>query len=238
MSKRLRNLCYLFLEIGISSWGLNPSYYRKWVQPNLERCKVKRSLIFVLCLCSFIAVSHAEETIFVVSYSGDVKIMLPGSEVPAEKVPGMILGEGARVVTGEESSIEISFGRTKNSLVKIKEKSNVLMYPFDGSKVYLENGEVTVLLKDMRKDDTFSVSTPSAVCGARGTGWDVKSDADATEVSVFEGKVFVRGVNEDGTVKEAEYWVDEGYRRKIVKLEHPGEMVALTISEREEIEWN
>jgi len=186
---------------------------------------------------SFTAV-FAGEAVIVVSYAGEIGITPPDSDEPVANTPGMILSENTVIITGEESHIDITFGRVKNNMIRIKDNSKVIIEPVNGNKVSLEKGQVTVLLKDVKKGETFLVNTPGAVCGTRGTGWNVKTDGDVTSVAVFEGRVFTRGINSDGSVMEAEYWVDEGYKRRIKKLEHPGEMIGLTQAEREEIRWN
>ncbi|MBU1084392.1 MAG: FecR family protein, partial [Candidatus Omnitrophica bacterium] len=178
---------------------------------------MKKELIFLICAVSVLIggmpAFTLDETVMVSSYAGSVDIVLPGSESPAEKSPGMILAKATNITTGEEAHIDIAFGRAKTNMARIGENSYVVLGPGRGEGLELTSGEVKVVLKDIKKGETFLVRTPSAVCGARGTGWQVKASGDTTAIAVFEGRVFVRGVNGDGSVREEEFWIDEGYRR-------------------------
>ena len=44
----------------------------------------------------------------------------------------------------------------------------------------------------------------------------------------FEGKVFTRGINRDGSVMEDDFWVKEGYERTIKKFGKPGKMTKMS----------
>ncbi|MFH1836551.1 MAG: FecR family protein [Candidatus Omnitrophota bacterium] len=204
---------------------------------------MKRALVPAACIfyavVMMIGIAQAEETVMVVSYAGDVETIFPGQVEPSEHVPGTLLAYGTRIITGEESHIEITFGRSKGNIIKVKADSEVIIMPSYGDgKADIKNGEMTVLLKEIEKGDTFMITSPAAVCWARGTGWNIKTDGEITHVAVFEGRVFVRGIKDDNTVMEGEYLIDEGYQRKIKRLEQPGEMVGLTRLEKEKIKWN
>ena len=56
------------------------------------------------------------------------------------------------------------------------------------------------------------------------SGWGASSDGARTNVVVFDNKVLICGVDEDGQVKDKKYWIEEGYQRKTLKFEDPGEM--------------
>jgi hypothetical protein len=43
----------------------------------------------------------------------------------------------------------------------------------------------------LKREKSFEVRVPGAVCGARGTGWVNTVDGDLTSVEVFQGEVYV-----------------------------------------------
>jgi hypothetical protein len=91
-------------------------------------------------------------------------------------------------------------------------------------KIELVDGEIFALLQNLEPGEVFRVRTPCATCGARGTGWRTATTGKATEVSVFEDQVFVRGIKKDGTAMEDQYTVKEGYETKIKKFDKPQKM--------------
>ncbi|MDP8299659.1 MAG: FecR domain-containing protein [Candidatus Tantalella remota] len=170
------------------------------------------------------AICAAEQTVFVVSYAGEVKLVSAEKEEAVTCVPGMVLTEGTRIITGEESYIMLAFDRSKNNLVKVKENSEVILKLGDEDTIELIDGKMFTLLRDLDKSQTFRIRTPDAVCGARGTGWGVTAGGRTTSVAVFDKKVFVTGINKDGSVKESEVWVEAGYQRSVKRYSLPGEI--------------
>jgi hypothetical protein len=193
---------------------------------------MKKILILLLSVVLVIwmgtIVPAAEEPVMIISYAGDVKVLPAGTLSPVACSPGMLLSKGTRVITGEESYVEIAFNRLKSNVIKVRENSMV-MIKLDGvDRFGLDSGEVFTLIRDLSKDGIFQMRTPCAVCGTYGTGWSTKADKDLTTVAVFKGRVFVRGIKKDGSVMEKEFWIEEGFQREIKKFECPGELERLS----------
>ncbi len=177
---------------------------------------------YVFLICSIACCSI--ESPVIISYAGDVKVFPSGKTDAILCKPGMVINEGTVIVTGEESYLEIAFDKGKKNIVKIKENSEVVI-KLDGSeKIELIDGKVFAFLKEIKKGETFRIKTPSAVCGARGTGWMTYHSGLFTEVAVFDSSVFVRGLNKDGSVMEEEFWVETGFERKTERFKSPGEV--------------
>ena len=193
---------------------------------------MKKFLIFTLCVmfmgCMVSAAQALEEAVRVVSCAGDVKVTPSGETKAVVCRSGMPLEEGARIVTGRGASAEIAFDRQKHNILKIKENSEVVMKLEGVDKIELVDGEILAALRDLKKGEMFRVKTPCATCGARGTGWSTKTDKRATNVAVFEGRVFVRGIERDGSAMDKEHWVEKGFERKIKRFERPGKMEKIT----------
>ncbi|MGB2599056.1 MAG: FecR domain-containing protein [Candidatus Omnitrophota bacterium] len=189
---------------------------------------MRKFLIFILCVgfltgaASF--ASASDGTVMVVSYAGDVKITPAGSARAVACKPEMILGAGDHIKTGAESYLEVAFERAKDNVVRIEEKSDVIMKLTDEERIELINGEVFAVLSKLERGEEFKIKTPTAVCGARGTGWNTKTDGKVTDVSVFDKRVFVRGIKPDGSVMEKKFWVRKGFERRIKKFEKPERM--------------
>ncbi|MBF0217488.1 MAG: FecR domain-containing protein [Candidatus Omnitrophica bacterium] len=167
--------------------------------------------------------SHAAETAKVISVTGDVKIVPKGRNIGVDCVMDMNANAGDWVKTGPKSSVRIAFDEAGDNVIKIEENSLVILRMDGYFKIQLLSGEMYAILEDVKSGDNFKVLTPSVVTEAMSSGWGVKSDGTQTNVVVFDNKVFVCGLNKDGTQKEEKFWINEGYQRHTVNFEDPGE---------------
>jgi|GEM_PF-1041451 len=189
---------------------------------------MKKFLTIILCLtfAGYLAgaAQALERTVRVASYAGDVKIVPVGAAKGEACRVGMKLKAGTRVITGEEASVEVTFDKPGRNVLKIKENSEVVIKLEDADRIDLVDGEIITVLRDLKRGETFRVRTPCATCGARGTGWNTKTDKNITNVAVFDGEIFVRGIKKDGSAMDEEYRVKRGFERKIRKFERPAKM--------------
>jgi hypothetical protein len=201
---------------------------------------MKKCLIFLLCIVfmGYMAgtAEAVKEAVKVISCSGDVKITPSGETKAVTCLSGMQIKEGARIITGEEASVDIAFDKTGRNILKIKGNSEVVIKLEGADKIELVDGEIFTVLQGLKRGETFRVKTPCATCGARGTGWNTKTDKEVTDVAVFDGRVFVRGIKKDGSVMDEEYWVEKGFERKIRKFEDPGKMEKISEARLSKIE--
>lgn len=182
---------------------------------------MKKYLSIILGLILLAGSSFATE-VKVISIEGEVEVTSQQTMKPKKPKVDMLLAEGTKVVTKEDSSIELAFNADSTNVVKVSENSHVVLKLDGDEKIELIDGELYAVLKNLKKGETFQVRTPCAVCGARGTGWQMSTDKKFTNVSTFENKVFLQGINPDGTVMKKKYWVKKGYERKVEKFKNPG----------------
>ncbi|MBD3296035.1 MAG: hypothetical protein GF392_01550, partial [Candidatus Omnitrophica bacterium] len=138
----------------------------------------------LVAFCCAGAAYAATDTVTVLSAEGEV--LLARAEAPGTMVceAGEELEAGDLVKTGKASSAVISFDREKKNLVKVDELTSVVLNPTDDDRLELVDGEIFATLKGLKKAEAFRVKTPSATCGARGTGWKTITDGDTTRVAV------------------------------------------------------
>lgn len=187
----------------------------------------------ISCVVIFIAVcswgvtgqaSAAGNRVRVISCTRDVEVTRPGGEAVNCRMD-MVLTSGSRVRTAERATVALSMIDEPMNMVRIGPGSDVLL-DLSGQEdgINLIDGEMTVLLRGTEKDDRFRVVTPSAVCGARGTGWFVRVDRNTTEVIVFEGEVYVKGIGPDGVMgRDGTLHLKRGYKSVITAGNEPGE---------------
>jgi hypothetical protein len=108
---------------------------------------------------------------------------------------GDAINEKDIITTGGSSSCDVRLG---GSLIRIKEKTSMQFSALtaeggaEATTLGLDAGKLLCKPKKLLKEDSFTIKTPTAVAGIRGTQFTVETDANrTTRVRVFEGKVKV-----------------------------------------------
>lgn len=108
---------------------------------------------------------------------------------------GDIIKEKDEINTGNESFCDIKIG---GSIIRIKEKSKLTVSNLirqggaESTQLGMDMGKMLCKPKKLLKDDSFTIKTPTAVAGVRGTQFTVEIDTlKTTRIKVFDGKVQV-----------------------------------------------
>jgi len=119
-----------------------------------------------------------------------------GAFEPAKN--GMAVAEGSTLKTGPDGSAILKWdGNTAKLAPLTMVKVDTLKVDAKGkaeSKLDLAQGNVVSRVGKLGKDSTFSVKTPAAIAGVRGTAFDtgVNPETNQTTVAVVEGDVWWR----------------------------------------------
>lgn len=128
--------------------------------------------------------------------NGEVTIVNEGKTVPANV--GDSITQGMTVKTGAKAVVDIYFG---GSVIRILEKSSVVMKELvkdmasnrELSEFYVENGKLfSKVSRKLAEGEKFSVTSPTAVAGVRGTEFLVEENAGKSRISCIEGAVAVK----------------------------------------------
>ncbi len=157
----------------------------------------------------------------VIAVKGEVSVMVSGAKEPVEVAEGMLLSSGDVVKTGRKAYVEMAFDKEGGNIVKLQGKSEAIILISNEDKLELVRGELITFLKNLEKGETFRIKTPAAACGARGTGWQMKTDGKTMSLAVFDGVVFVRGIDKDGKLSRTEYLIEKGFKTKVARFEGP-----------------
>lgn len=179
-------------------------------------------LIFAIFLAAAVNIAYGEDAqVMVIGYQGDITIVPDGMTESIKCMRGMRLKPGDDLKTGKDSYLLIAFDELKKNRVKVRENSHVILVMTGADKCELVDGEIVTLLKNMKPGEVFQIKTPSATCGARGTGWFTRTDGRVTEVEVFDGSIFLRGVNRDGSIMREEMVLERGFMTSVRVNERP-----------------
>jgi hypothetical protein len=193
------------------------------VNDRFQRISMKKYLFFTLVLYTAVLLGGAAfaEGVKVASFEGDVKVTAQGSDVPVACEAGMDLASGATIDAGEGAYATIAFDASGANVVRITDGSMVVLRLGGPDKIELKSGEAFISLEGLKEDETFRIRTPYAICGARGTAWNVKVSDNMVHISVLKGRVFVRGIGRNGAPMEGELLLEKGYETVVRKFERP-----------------
>ncbi|EKS08308.1 sigma factor regulatory protein, FecR/PupR family [Leptospira santarosai str. CBC1531] len=133
---------------------------------------------------------------------GDVKILSDSGERKAEL--GTVLTSTDRIVTGSNAGAEIMV--SDSGIVKMSKNSNIeistLMNP-NGSdtNVQVNYGKIVTMVKKNQKTTEFTVSTPTALAGVRGTSFLTSVESpQGSKVNCAKENCTVRFAVIEGTI--------------------------------------
>jgi len=186
--------------------------------------KIVTVLACVALMLVSVPVGGQVETAKVFSVKGNVKVVPEGRSVGVPCKEGMIVNAGDWIKTGKNSTVTLSFDVEDDNTIKIKENTLVILKLDGYFKIHLLAGEIYALLENVEKEESFRVLTPLVVTESMSSGWGATTDGNYTNVVVFDNRVFICGINKDGTVNKQKYWIEEGYQRKTINFQNPGDM--------------
>jgi ferric-dicitrate binding protein FerR (iron transport regulator) len=181
------------------------------------------------------AAKETVRTAKVLFVQGDVKVQKSGKTAWDAAKPGLVLADGDTIKTSKSSAIEISFDKDNKNLVRLEENSTAILRGKALNRIELPEGRIRSLVKNLKKESSFDIKTPTVVAGARGSGWDVIAFGNRDNVKAFEDEIFVQSYDQQGKLIK-EIFVREGWEVLIDRFQSPGELIEL--SDRDRNDWN
>jgi len=196
---------------------------------------MKKAGLFIIACLLFLPSTTFAQQVEVILIKGKVHTRSDERSKWQKPEEGQILEKNAEIKTGFSGKCVIAFDREKKNTVTIEKRSRIKIENIVPGSVFLPKGRVFTLIRNIDQVGDFKVKTPTAVTGARGTGWVTEFENGITSVSVFEDNVFVTGLDDDGfAISQID--VKEEYQTHISPggAYHEPEKV----SEAEKHEWN
>lgn len=173
-------------------------------------------LIFKMIFHEKQAVLDQSNKTFVVK--GDVKIRKTAGASAWQKMnTATVLEKGDIVETSENSTVDIVIGSNTDKSIKVEEKSSLEVESVNPTRLNFSKGKIMVALKKLEPKSSFTVKTPTAICGAQGTAWSQETDGSKTKVCVFESNIYARELDQNGQPKAVKHTVSEGTERILLK---------------------
>jgi hypothetical protein len=168
---------------------------------------VKKKIILLFFIFSLTTYVFAElqKPVSVVDVKGKVEVSyVNGVWIPASKGVELLQNDMIRTGIGASARLRYDDGTVslinENSTVRIEQLSyktetkrkffKKVNVPVKKIKMKILKGGMFTKVKKLNSSSSFNISTPSAVCGVRGTQFDV-SYGDETKIGVVNGEVAV-----------------------------------------------
>jgi len=187
------------------------------------------SCVFVFILISAVAFAKPGPYVKVLLVAGKAEFLTAGKTDWEELKRGTYLYSGDSIKTYRDSSVEIGFEWGTENILSVRPNTHVVIKLAGKEKIELIDGEVYALVESLPKGSTFEIRTPTAVCGARGTGWGVKANKNRTTVSAYDKNSYAKGLNKDGSVMEDNMTVPEGFETIVERFMKPAGLTKISL---------
>jgi len=189
----------------------------------------------LVCNAGFLSAKELEREAKVIFVKGDASVLKAGKAGWTTAKEGILLTDGDTVRTGKDSAVELSFDKENKNIIRLEENSTAILRGKMLKQIELPQGRIRSLVKNLKKESSFEIKTPTVVAGARGSGWDVDSSEKRDNVKAFEDEIFVQSYDQQGKLIK-EIYVREGWEVSIDRFQAPGELMELTGNDRND--WN
>jgi hypothetical protein len=175
--------------------------------------------VMVLCMAlsgaaiSFASAGEGYEAA-VIRSGGSVSVDAAATGNWKDPYVGMKLKTDSVIKTDAGAFLEIVFDAEGLNVLRIKENTQITV---KRAQVELAKGSVVANFPNLAPGTSFSVRTPTAVCGIRGSAMGVDFLNDMTVVMAFEDKVYVKGIDASGNIIEKEVVIPEGWKTQVLQ---------------------
>lgn len=185
------------------------------------------TLVLLTIVLSSSLVFAYHDRVEIISLKGNVKIIPKGRTNWIRAKIGMILTEGDQIKTERRSRCDLSFDAKKKNIIGIMENSDVIILLDENQKIEIVEASLYAKLADIPLGSRFELKTPTAVCGARGTGLGVNTNKEKTEATAYVNSIYVTNAN-----KETED-IREGFKRNVDKYGKISKEIAAKVEDIE-----
>ncbi len=197
---------------------------------------MKRILIFFSPLLALLfPICVFAQSVQIIDVRGQVQVKKDAVSTWQKAEINMLLGKECELMTQDKSSCTLAFDKEKKNILTIKENSHIKIENVSPGNLFLSEGRVFSLIKNLTKTEEFRIRTPVAVAGARATGWATEYRNGAAFVYCFEDTVYILAMDKEGNITKA-IDLESGFGIDIDIEGRIGKILELTPDEI--AEWN
>ena len=198
-----------------------------------------KKLFLVLALLSWLAVPVFAEDfqVEVLNVQGTAKASQAGGDFVSLK-EGDVLKKGAKIEVEKGAEVDLSFDKDWKNILRLETESEAEIDSVSPAKVGLKKGAVFAKLKQLPKDSSFSVETPTALAAVRGTEYRTLFENGQTQVfNVSTSKVSVYGLDAAGHASGEPVILSQSQKTGVVQTgeaPRPAELMSSEVSRKTE----
>ncbi len=114
-------------------------------------------------------------------------------------VEGQAVAEGDIIEVGEDSFVDIAFDPEWKNVSRLEEGSRISIRSLQNTELDLTKGSIYSKLKNLPRESSFEVRTPTAIAGVRGSEFYAAFDGSESEVLNYsDSDVYVYGLDDEG----------------------------------------
>ncbi|OIO38008.1 MAG: hypothetical protein COT00_03220 [Candidatus Omnitrophica bacterium CG07_land_8_20_14_0_80_50_8] len=178
------------------------------------------------CLLFFLAFTRLPALARAADFQCEVMSLEGSASVTNAKVShrplkeGDVLDIGDTVEVDAQSLVDLGYDKNWQNVTRLDEKTKVEIKSLFPTTLKMDRGGVYAQLRELPKESTFEIQTPTAIAAVRGTEYRTAHDDNGTQVYNFsDSQVFVFGQNEDGNLNETPTVVDKA---QMTEIDMPG----------------
>ena len=195
---------------------------------------MKKYFLILALLLVFPACVFAQ-TAKIIDFKGEVMVKKNAVSDWQDAKKNLTLDKAAQVQTKAGAECTLAFDEDLKNIVTVKENSQIRIDSLKPGVVNLSQGRVFTLIKNLKQVEKFQIKTPTAVAGARATGWETGHVNGDSSVSCFEDTVYVQGLDANGNITDEED-LDSGFGLEVGAGGRLGDTFELGDDAR--AEWN
>ncbi len=161
--------------------------------------KIKYALV-MLAAFLFVPCYAFAQVAKIVDVGGKVTVKTDASADWKKAKVNMVLNKDAELETKENSYCTLAFDEEQKNIVTLKQNSRIRIDSIKPGAVFLPQGRVFSLIKNLSKSEKFEVRTPTAVAGARGTGWITEYKGACVSEKCLDDVTYVQGLDPQGNI--------------------------------------
>lgn len=192
-------------------------------------------LVFILGSLLICPACLFAQTATIIDVKGEVLVKKNAATDWQDARKNVSLDKAAQIQTKAGAECVLAFDKDMKNIVTVKENTLARVDSVKPGNLYLSSGRVFTLVSNLKQIEKFQVRTPTAVAGARGTGWATGFSGGDSSVACFEDTVFVQGLDPSGNVTD-EQDLESGFGLEVGAGGRMGDTFELSGSDRSE--WN
>ncbi len=175
---------------------------------------MKKIIFLLIFLLAYTSLDCFSQIAKIIETEGQVKAKIENNLNWIEAKRNLYLEASAQIKTENNAHCIISFDEENNNIIAIRENTQLTINEIVPAKINLTKGRVFSIIENLTLLESFTIRTPTAVAGVRGTEELVAFDGNKTYIKCFKGELHIQALDDKG-LKTAQRYLRQGYALEV-----------------------